>query len=363
VAELEKKLDLGFALNQKVLSLVASIDRYKGGWAGRERREGRVLKELRTMATIQSIGSSTRIEGATMTDGEVQKLLKSVKITRMKTRDEQEVAGYYETLALIYDNYGSIPLTESYILQLHGLLLKHSEKDSRHRGHYKQLSNEVVASYPDGSQRIIFRTTEPYLVEAEMRSLLDWAEQKFTDGSIHPLLVIALFIYEFLSIHPFQDGNGRLSRLLTTLCLLQQGYAFIQYISFENHIEEHKREYYHALMEGQRRRGKADECIAEWLLFFLGSLKNLTEKLDDKYERFKKTAGYLNKRQKAVFAFIKEKGPVKMADILSCFPGIPRGTIKTDLAAMRSDDLIIMAGSGRGSVYSADAGASPAPPA
>jgi Fic family protein len=353
MAELEKKLDVGFETNQRILSLVAAIDRYKGEWSGREGLEGRVLKELRTMATIQSIGSSTRIEGATMTDDEVQRLLKSVKITRMKTRDEQEVAGYYETLELIYDNFNSIRLTESYILQLHGLLLKHSEKDSRHRGHYKQLSNEVVASYPDGTQHIIFRTTEPYLVQSQMQNLLDWVNKKFADASLHPLLVIALFIYEFLSIHPFQDGNGRLSRLLTTLCLLQQGYGFIQYISFENHIEEHKREYYHALMEGQRKRGKDDEYIGEWLLFFLGSLKNLTEKLDNKYERFKKTGGYLNERQKKILDCIKQNGPVKMQDIVSKFPDIPRGTLKTDLIIMRSENLVLMTGAGRGSIYSA----------
>ncbi|MDR0909476.1 MAG: Fic family protein [Spirochaetaceae bacterium] len=349
----ESKLDISFDLTQKALSLIAQIDQYRGFWAGRELQEGRALKELKTIATVQSIGSSTRIEGATMTDDEVSDLMRNVKITKMKTRDEQEVAGYYETLEIIYENYRTIRLSESYLQQLHGMLLKYSEKDDRHRGHYKQLSNQVVARYPDGSQQIIFKTTEPFLVESEIHSVLEWTNQKLSDGSIHALLVIALFVYEFLSIHPFQDGNGRLSRLLTTCCLLQQGYGFIQYISFENHIEEHKSEYYRVLMEGQRQRGKNTEKVGSWILFFLESLVALTKKLDDKYERLKQTSSYMNSRQRQVRDYIAAHQALKFADIAAHFIDIPTGTLKKDLTVLRAEKMLLTTGKGRGTVYGA----------
>ena len=226
-----QKLNFDFLTNQRVMQLIAAIDEYRGKWNVIEKRENHYLKELRKIATIESIGSSTRIEGATMTDEEVKQLLKDIKITRFKTRDEQEVIGYYKVLELILDNFSEIKLTENYIKQLHQLLLKYSHKDERHRGSYKNLPNKVVATYPTGEQKIIFATTEPALVESEMIELVEWTNLQWNEKAIHPLIVLAVFVYEFLSIHPFQDGNGRLSRLLTTLFLLQQGYEFMQYIS------------------------------------------------------------------------------------------------------------------------------------
>lgn len=249
-----QKLNFDFITNQRVLQLIGYIDGFKGKWNVVEKKENRYLKELRKIATIESIGSSTRIEGATLSDQEIKELLKDIKITKLKTRDEQEVIGYYEVLELIYNNYSDIKLSESYIKQLHQILLKYSNKDERHRGSYKFLSNKVVATYPTGEQRTIFATTEPALVATEMQELMEWTNEQLEQKTIHQLVVIASFIYDFLSIHPFQDGNGRLSRLLTTLCLLQNDYSFIQYISFENHIEQNKKAYYKALMNGQKNR-------------------------------------------------------------------------------------------------------------
>ncbi len=273
-----RKLDFDFAANQRILQLIAHIDGFKGKWNIAEKQKNRYLKELRKIAAIESIGSSTRIEGATLTDKEVQDLLKDIKITKLKSRDEQEVIGYYEVLELIYDNYPSIKLSENYIKQLHQILLKYSHKDERHRGSYKSLSNKVVATYPTGEQRIVFATSKPVLTAGEMQELIEWTNNQLELKIIHQLIVIGSFIYDFLSIHPFQDGNGRLSRLLTTLCLLQNDYTFIQYISFESHIEQNKKTYYEALMNGQKNRGTDLERIGLWLIFFLESLKVLTEK-------------------------------------------------------------------------------------
>ncbi len=309
------------------------------------------MKELRKIATIESIGSSTRIEGARLTDQEVKELLKNVKITKLKTRDEQEVMGYYEVLEWIYDNYSGIRLSESYLKQLHQMLLKYSNKDERHRGTYKFLSNKVVATYPTGEQRTIFATTEPALVATEMQELVEWTNQQLEQKSIHQLIVVGSFIYDFLSIHPFQDANGRLSRLLTTLCLLQNDYSFIQYIPFENHIEQNKKAYYEALMNGQKNRATDNERIDWWLIFFLESLKTLTEKLEQKYDVFKSKGGYLNERQKQIKDFISNNQLIKVSDLAKQFPEIGLSTLKKDLQYLRDEQVLTMIGKGKGSVY------------
>ena len=346
-----QKLNFDFLTNQRIMQLIATIDEFKGKWNIVEKRENRYLKELRRIATIESIGSSTRIEGATLTDQEVQELLKDIQITKLQTRDEQEAIGYYEVLELIADNFSEIKLSENYIRQLHQLLLKYSTKDERHRGGYKHLSNKVVATYPTGEQKTIFATTEPALVEGEMRELIEWTNQQWIDKQLHPLIVLAVFIYEFLSIHPFQDGNGRLSRLLTTLCLLQQGYEFINYISFENQIEKDKKSYYEALMSGQRNRNTPEERTDKWLLFFLESTKTLTEKLEQKYNVFKQKGGYMNDRQKMLKEFIAEKKTVKVADLSLAFPDTSLNTLKKDLQYLRNEQVITTVGQGKGTVY------------
>lgn len=346
-----QKLNFNFETNQRLLQLIAHIDGFRGKWEIAENQENRYLKELRKIATIESIGSSTRIEGASMTDEEVKNLLNDIKITKLKTRDEQEVIGYYEVLELIFESYSSMRLSESYIKQLHQLLLKYSHKDQRHRGAYKSLSNKVVATYPTGEQRTIFATTEPILVAGEMQELIAWTNEQLEQNFIHPLIVIASFIYDFLSIHPFQDGNGRLSRLLTTLCLLQNEYSFVQYVSFENHIEHHKKAYYEALMNGQKNRGTEDERIELWLIFFLESLKTLTEKLELRYDVFKSKGGYLNDRQKLIKEYIAVNQPIKVGDLAKQFPEFSLSSLKKDLQYLRQEQVLTMIGKGKGSVY------------
>lgn len=348
------KLQFDFQTNQRILNLIAEIDMYKGKWAALEKGANRYLRELKNMATIASVGSSTRIEGATLTDREIEELLKSVRVSSLKTRDEQEVAGYYDTLELIYESYEHIPLSENYIKQLHQNLLRYSDKDMRHRGGYKSLSNKVVANYPGGIQKVIFKTTDVHLVQGEMSDLIRWTNEQFAKGEIHPLIVVSVFIYEFLSIHPFQDGNGRLSRLLTTLLLLQQGYTFIQYISFEHLIEETKKEYYQALMEGQKRRGHVDENISAWVLYFLERLHILIQKLDAKYDLFKSKGGYLNPRQKELIAYLKEHQPLKLSDMAGAFKEVSIHTLKKDLQYMVKEQMVRRLGRGKGSVYVLD---------
>ena len=306
---------------------------------------------MRKIATIESIGSSTRIEGVTLSDTEVEKLLKSVKITKLKTRDEQEVIGYYDVLQIILDNYTDITLSERYIHQLHGILLKHSRKDQSHKGKYKNVSNQVVANYPDGTKRIIFKTTEPALTAYEMQNAIKWTNERFTKKDTHPLLTVATFVYEFLSIHPYQDGNGRLSRLLTTLLMMQQDYKFIQYVSFENIIETQKEEYYRALMDGQKNRYKKTELINKWIVFFLECMVTLIQRLEAKYETYNKLEKVLNKRQQTILKLVKKKKSFAIKDVEIVMPTISRNTLKKDIAYLVNEGLLLKIGEGRGVRY------------
>lgn len=348
---MDKKFHFDFSTTQEIISKIGFIDSFKGRWESIQREENRYLKELKKLATIQSIGSSTRIEGATLSNEEVATLIENLKINKLETRDEQEAIGYYEVLEVVLDEYENISLTESNISNLHNLLLRFSGKDSSHRGKYKKLSNKVVATYPGGEQRIIFNTTDPFLVKKEMEDLLIWYNEEIEKGLIHPLFCISGFVYEFLSIHPFQDGNGRLSRLLTTLLLLQNGYDFVQYVSFENQIESSKKRYYQVLMKAQQHRGTTEEIISDWVLYFLGNLESMIGKLENKYERYKAVGPYLNQRQKDIVSFIVDKEPVRLSDIDENLEAYSIHSIKKDLQYLYQENVIDKLGKGRGTTY------------
>ena len=344
-------LDFNSSVYQQISQQLSIIDSFKGTWKTIEGQQSKYLKELRKIATIESIGSSTRIEGATLTDEEVKTLLKSVKISRMQSRDEHEVVGYYEALQIILESYADIDLEEGYIHQLHGILLKYSDKDQRHKGKYKSLSNKVVANYPDGTHKTIFRTTEPHLTSTEMQGLIVWINERLSKKDMHPLMITAAFVYEFLSIHPYQDGNGRLSRLLTSLLLIKQDYRFIQFVSFENVIETKKEGYYKALMEGQKNRDKRTERIDSWVVFFLDCLIELTRRLDVKYAIYSKLKTVLIGRQQSILEYIKEQKTVRISELVTKLDGLSRNTLKKDLAFLVREGLILKTGEGRGVRY------------
>jgi Fic family protein len=348
---MEQKLQFDFATTQKVIQQISRIDQFKGVWGNLDQEENRYLREMRKIATIQSIGSSTRIEGSSLTDAEISDLIKNLKISKLQSRDEQEVIGYYDTLEAILTNHADINLTLSAIHGLHNLLLKHSIKDDRHKGKYKEMTNQVVAAYPDGTTRVIFRTTEPFLVQKEMEDLVDWTNDAIAKQEIHPLIVIASFVYEFLSIHPYQDGNGRLSRLLTNLLLIKHGYNFIQYISLEHIIEGNKKAYYQALMEGQKDRYNEQERIDQWILFFLNSLSELIVKLEAKVKEFRALGGYLNERQKRVLEYIRQNQPVKIGDVIVGLEEYKSPSIRKDLQYLVKEMEIEKLGNNKGTVY------------
>lgn len=332
-------------LTWKILNIISRIDRFDASWASLERLEGGNLRQLRHIATIQSVGASTRIEGSKMSDEDVAKLLDDIGISKIEDRDAQEVVGYFNMLDTIVDSFDAIVISEANIKNIHNQLLKYSSKDSWHRGDYKQHINAVEASFPDGSKRIIFRTTDPGFATGDaMRRLIDWYSTK---TEVHPLIVCAAFVYEFVSIHPFQDGNGRLSRLLTTLSLLQKGYNWIQYVSFEHEIENRKKEYYISLRTCQAQRPNED--ITEWIEFFLESLLNVQSKLEQKLA-VSEQQSHLSTKEKMVYSYILNYPGCKSSEVVARL-NITKPTVKRILSDLIDKKLIVRYGRGAGITY------------
>ena len=281
-----------FAISQDLVKLIAEIDEFKGRWDALKTLSPDRLNALRKVATVESIGSSTRIEGAKLTDAQVEELLSNIKIRSFATRDEQEVAGYAEAMDLVFQAYEDLRLTENHINQLHQTLLRHSEKDEHHRGAYKKLRNDVVAIDADGKQLgVVFETATPFDTPREMEALVAWTRKAIEEESLHPLLIIAVFVVQFLAIHPFQDGNGRLSRVLTTLLLLRAGYVYAPYASLERVIEENKDLYYKALRRTQTTLNSDKADWEPWVGFFLRCLKKQKDSLAARLDQERQAQG------------------------------------------------------------------------
>lgn len=339
-------------ITPEILSLIAEVDEFKGTWRALGRLAPERLRQLRKVATIESVGSSTRIEGAMLTDREIEELLNRVKAASFTTRDEQEVAGYAAVMETIFASHEAIPVTENYLKQLHSMLLRHSEKDERHRGEYKKLRNSVEAFDEGGkSVGVIFETTAPFDTPREMTELIAWFQQQNDARVLHPLIVTAVFIVVFLAIHPFQDGNGRLSRALTTLLLLKAGYAYVPYSSMESVVEQHKEAYYLALRRTQGTLKTDATDWTPWLVFFLRTLQQQKRKLEAKVEREKIMRSSMSELSITILELAAEHGQISVANILNATK-TPRGTIKKRVTELVQAGHLKPVGKGRGARYS-----------
>ncbi|NDU91115.1 MAG: Fic family protein, partial [Ferrovum sp.] len=306
---------------------------------------------LRRVATIESIGSSTRIEGSKLSDREVEQLLSNLEIKSFATRDEQEVAGYAELMDLVFSTWQDIPLTENHIKQLHQILLRYSEKDTWHRGNYKTNSNSVAAFDETGAQiGIVFQTATPFDTPCLMTELVTWVNQERETAHLHPLLIIALCVVVFLEIHPFQDGNGRLSRVLTTLLLLQAGYDYVPYSSLESVVEQSKEAYYLALRQTQGTIRTETPNWQPWLTFFLRSLAEQVRRLETKVAREKIVLAAMPELSLQIVEFAREHGRVTMGEAIK-LTGASRNTLKQHFRALVERRTLNQHGSGRGVWY------------
>lgn len=338
-------------ITPELLGLIAEIDEFKGAWRALRTLAPERLKALRYVATVESIGSSTRIEGSKLSDLEVKRLLSNLQVKHFETRDEQEVAGYAEVMELIFQSWEDIQLTENHIKQLHRDLLKYSKKDSHHRGKYKTSSNSVTAFDETGKPLgVVFETATPFKTPALMNEILIWTNEALKTKSLHPLLVIAVFTVVFLEIHPFQDGNGRLSRVLTTLLLLSNGYAYVPYSSLESVVEKSKESYYLALRQTQGTIRTKSPDWQPWLNYFLRILLQQSRNLAKKVEREKLILSSLPELSLQILDHAKQHGRVTMTDMMT-LTDANRNTIKKHFKTLTEKGHLVLRGKGRASWY------------
>ncbi|TCV02600.1 Fic family protein [Paracandidimonas soli] len=334
-----------------ILSLIAGIDEFKGAWRALGTLAPDRLSALRRVATIESIGSSTRIEGSKLSDREVEHLLSNLQIKSFETRDEQEVAGYAQVMELVFMSWQDISLTENHIRQLHRDLLTYSDKDDWHRGNYKTTSNSVAAFDEHGKQLgVVFETATPFDTPRLMAELVAWFSEERETGRLHPLLLIGIWVVVFLEIHPFQDGNGRLSRVLTTLLLLQAGYAYVPYSSLESVIEQNKEAYYLALRQTQGSIRSDAPNWQPWLVFFLRALSQQARRLERKVEREKLVLAKLPDLALQIVEFTREHGRITMAEAIRLTGG-NRNTLKQHFRTLVEQGHLVQQGGGRGTWY------------
>ncbi|MBR3502381.1 MAG: Fic family protein [Alphaproteobacteria bacterium] len=334
-------------ITPEMLNIITEVDEFKGSWNASEHQPDK-YKHLKKIATIESIGSSNRIEGNTLTDKQVETVLANLKRQSFTSRDEQEVAGYAELMEDIFENYEVIPFNENYIKQLHKILLSYSDKDERHRGEYKTLANSVAAFDADGKEiGIVFETATPFDTPQLMRELVQETREQLEDKFIHPLIMIGLFVVHFLAIHPFQDGNGRMSRALTTLLLLKNGYSYVPYSSMEGIIEENKASYYKALRNSQKTFKTDDVNYDYWLNFFLRTVQKQVLRLKQKMNQ---TATGLTLTENKIMDLFDEQKQWTTSEMAKTL-NMNTATLKKAVGELVKKGYLIKNGTTRGAWY------------
>ena len=338
------------ALTSDLLRLVGEIDEFKGAWMALGNLAPDRLATLRRVATVESVGASTRIEGAKLTDQEVDLLLSNLDLGSFRTRDEQEVAGYAEATKMVFDSWQKIPFDENHIKQLHGVLLKFSSRDEHHRGEYKKTANNVEAFDEHGrSVGVIFETASPFDTPRLMQELVAWTRGELKGNRHHPLLVVAVFVVRFLAIHPFQVGNGRLARVLTNLLLLHTGYTYMPYSSLERVIEGNREQYYRGLRSAQGTLDKDESHLMDWLRFFLLCLVEQKNSLAEKVKR-ERLMTALSPLDEQLLQLARQHGRLTLA-AAETLTKANRNTLKLHLRQLVQAGSLQLLGRGRSSWY------------
>lgn len=336
-----------------MLNKIAEIDQFFGTWQSTFLKLSPAdLNVMKRVATIESIGSSNRIEGNKMTDAQIEELFSHINRKSFQSRDEEEVAGYSVLINTIFENYDDIPLTENYIKQLHQILLKHSSKDERHRGEYKTDSNRVAAYDAKGNEiGTIFETATPFDTPRLMRELVQWTNDTLSDRFLHPIITIGVFVVHFLSIHPFTDGNGRLSRALTVLLMLKSKYSYMPYASMESIIEAGKDAYYRALRGTQKTIWSTHVDYEPWLTFFVTSLQKQKRVLENKIQNLQKTnKDKLSSTAHQILDLFADRSALSMPEIIKLTDKNSE-TVRKSVQGLVKKGFLIKLGTTRGVSY------------
>lgn len=337
-------------VTSEVWSKLRQIDELKGQWIAGAQLSPQVLGRLKRSTLVTSTGASTRIEGAKLSDEDIEKMMRGIAIQKFTDRDKQEAKGYYELLENVFDSWRSLSFSESSIKHFHQELLKYVEKDKNHRGNYKKRENQVQMINEAGeSVGVLFNTTPAHLTPKEMQELVEWTQKALDEKKYHPLLIIGIFLVEFLQIHPFQDGNGRLSRVLTTLLLLKEGYLYVPYISHEKLVEDNKPDYYISLRRSQKTFKTEHEDVVPWLNFFFTVLLKQAETAVDLLSK-ENIEKLLSPKQLAVWDYL-QKTEVATPGEISKTTGVARRTINQALDKLLRLKKVERVGLGRTTRY------------
>lgn len=330
--------------DSEILGLVAQIHEYKGRQELYLKQKPAVLDKLIDIAKVQSTEASNKIEGIVTTSTRVQQLC--MEKTTPRNRDEEEIMGYRDVLNTIHENYEYIPIRASYILQLHRDLYKYSERSIG--GRFKNTQNYIAATYPDGRQVVLFTPLAPYETPDAINAICESFNRTMDDGTIDPLVLIPIFVNDFLCIHPFNDGNGRMSRLLTTLLLYRCGYVVGRYISLESKIEKTKTKYYEVLNRCSENWHKGFNDPTPFVKYLLGIILSAYRDFESRVDLFDEKLPAVELVRRAVAQKI---GKFTKSEIMEFVPSISKASVENSLKKLMADGMIERHGKGKSTFY------------
>ncbi len=303
-----------------------------------------VLSDLRQVAVVESTESSNRLEGVVVAAHRLKSLV--LKNATPQSRSEQEVAGYRDALGLIHENGEEMPFSEGMVLQLHSMLYRYMPQPG---GQWKATNNDIIERHPDGSSRIRFRPVASHLTPMAMADLITRYRTALDQDLADPLVLVPLAVLDFLCIHPFPDGNGRMARLLTLQLLYHFDYAVGRFISLERIFEESKESYYETLEASSQGWHEGEHNTAPWLDYFWGALLRAYKEFEERVGTIERGRGAKGDRVRA--EILKRQLPFSITDIEEACPGISRDTVRLVLRTMKAEELIEPMGKGRGAKW------------
>ena len=330
--------------DSELLSLIAAIYKEAGKQELYLKQRPQELEKLVEIAKIQSTEASNAIEGIVTTSTRIRQLVEEK--TTPHNRDEQEIAGYRDALNIIHESFDAIPVTQNYILQLHKIMYSHMNNPMA--GRTKNVQNYITATYPDGHTEILFTPLEPYETPEALDRICEEFNKVIGNMELEPLIAIPVFIHDFLCIHPFNDGNGRMSRLLTSLLLYRCGFYVGRYISLEAKIAKNKDLYYSALRESQTGWHEGTEDAVPFIKYILGTVLAAYKDFEDRFAlvEIKRTA-----LETVRMASQSKIGRFTKQDIRELCPSLSLSAIESALRKMVDDSELKREGSGKNICY------------
>lgn len=330
--------------DSEVLSLIAAIYKYAGKQELYLKQRPDELEKLVEIAKIQSTESSNAIEGIVTTNTRIKQLVE--ESTTPKNRDEEEIAGYRDVLNIIHESFDAIPITKNYILQLHKILYSHMNNPIA--GQTKTMQNYISATYPDGHTEVFFTPMAPFETPKALEKICEEYNRVIGNLEVEPLIAIPVFIHDFLCIHPFNDGNGRMSRLLTTLLLYRSGFYVGKYISLEAKIAKNQDLYYEALGKAQKGWHEGEEDVVPFIKYLLGTILAAYKDFEDRFEIIGEKLPALEMVRKAT----KNKiGKFSKQDIRELCPSLSISSIEGSLRTLVKEGELMRGGSGKATYY------------